>query len=150
MDELNLKLPTESDWDQSYRCLDTQSAYAHLAGKTYDEAVALFRKRGEIYIEDLMVVPVPCFSFYTNACMDYLLSPCTEGDSDGANWFVSIIEQRVGDFHHFDTAFINKVINTLQHIVEQQVWYDACPTIYGDFGDRYASIMEKLRAKKLV
>jgi hypothetical protein len=120
-------IPTEADWRSEPWDLDIPYAYEHFAGKSRSEAVSLFKDNALYYQEDVMFMPTACFPFYAIAYSDYLLSEDSKGDCDGASCFFGLAEVRAAEI---------RSEGVLRHLAARQVWYDADPTIYGDFAKR--------------
>lgn len=53
-----MDIPTEADWRSEVWCLDCESAYKRFAGKTRDEAVAMFADNALLYQEAVMLCPI--------------------------------------------------------------------------------------------
>lgn len=136
-------IPTEADWRSEPWDLDIPYAYKNFAGKSHEQAVALFQENALCYQEDVMFMPRACFLFYIYAYIDYLLSAASQGDADGANCFFSLVKSRANDIRE-NPAAVLMVERVLRHLASRQEWYDADSTIYGDFAERAAAGLKQL------
>lgn len=137
------RVPTEADWRSEPWDLDIPYAYRHFAGKTFEEAVALFRQNAICYQEDVMFMPRACLAYYAGAYVAYLLSEESKGDSDGASCFFGLAEVRADDIRA-DRQLARDFERCLKHLAERQAFYDADVSIYGDFTDRARKALDKL------
>jgi hypothetical protein len=144
VNEITNNIPTEADWRSEPWDLDIPYAYKNFAGKSHEQAVALFQQNALCYQEDVMFMPRACFLFYIHAYIDYLLSDVSRGDADGANCFFSLVESRANDIRG-NAAVHSTVERVLRHLATRQEWYDADPAIYGDFGERAVADLQRLR-----
>ncbi len=137
-------IPTEADWRSEPWDLDIPYAYRNFAGKSYEQAVALFQENALCYQEDVMFMPRACFPFYARAYIDYLLSADSQGDADGANCFFSLVESRAADIR-LDASLLSAVEQLLRHLATRQDWYDADASIYESFAELAEKSLNKLR-----
>jgi len=128
-----MTIPTQADWEGHLDHLDVACAYGNFHGKTLEEAYALFVENALRYQEDIMFMPAPCFYYYVQAYMSYLLSLDSRGDSDGASAFFGIVQCRKDDIRQAP-PFVRERIRTLLHRLSVgQAWYNAPEKIYGNF-----------------
>jgi len=124
--------------------MDTPYASAGCAGRAAEEAVALVVEDGLDYHEDVMFMPEACFPFYSGAYMAYLMSQQSEGDSDGASCFFGLVEIRAAEIAA-RRGLNAAVLRTLEHLAEQQAFYDADIESYGCFAKRAESARRELK-----
>lgn len=136
------QIPTEDDWRSEPWCLDMPHAYKHFFGKSVDEAVMLLMDNSVYYQEDLMFMPRRCLEYYITAYIDYLMSDASEGDSDGAFCFFGLVECRHEEIIGFEAETTTRTKTLLERLARQQSWYDADPTIYGDFAVKAQRMLE--------
>jgi len=138
-----MNIPTETDWGGAKLHGDEGYAFRHFAGKSLSEAQKLFEKDALTYQEDLTWMPMKPFKFYLRAFMDYLDSEESEGDSDGASCFISLISQKLGTESDYLTELWPRIEESLEAIKSKQDWYQADEDIYGDFTRRVAKVYKK-------
>jgi hypothetical protein len=144
---MTASIPTEADWRSEDWGVDVPKAYQHFFGKSHKEAVALFSENSLLYQEDIMFMPAACFRFYVHAYMDYLMSPESNGDSDGANCFFGVVEQRCKDIKAAGEAMTQSVAEVLAGLAANQERFDAPPDVYGDFGLRTARCQQMINSE---
>lgn len=138
------QIPTDTDWHSVHWCIDIPYAYEHFCGKTIPQATALFEDNSLYYQEDLLFMPAPCFLYYIEAYINYLLSDRSKGDCDGASCFFGLIESRYKEVSTVDRETVERIKAVLHRLGSQQSWYDADPDIYGDFGRKAEKLLPKL------
>ena len=116
--------------------LDTSHAYRMFNGKTHEQAVAMFEEASEFYQEGVMWMPLPCFSFYVRAYVQYLNSDMAVGDSDGSNCFFSLVQSRLNEILEFDEQLQTMIFDTVRFLGDNQNRFAADPERYGSFADR--------------
>lgn len=131
-----MNIPSNSDWHSEPLCLDGQSAYEHFSGLDESQAFNLLALNALGHSESLLFMPVLCFRFYIRPYMRYLQSPESEGDSDGANAFLGLVEGRWQDMPPDDPSFKGELAAVLKRLASKQAWYDAEVGIYGSFSER--------------
>ena len=136
------EVPSELDWRPKGETLvmDEACAYRNFAGKSFDEAVALFEQCALAYQEDLVYMPPACFKFYMQAYVSYLDSDAARGDSDGASCFFDVIKLRKKDVQA-DEDLRTLLVQMLNQISKRQTWFDADEGIYGSFAERATSVI---------
>lgn len=140
------RVPTEADWRSEPWDLDIPHAYKHFAGRTFEQAVGLFKEHALYYQEDVMFMPRACFPFYARAYMAYLMSVDSRGDADGASCFFGLAKCRAQDINK-DEALVHAFIDCLEHLAQRQEFYDADVSIYGSFAERARQILHRLRGQ---
>lgn len=138
-------VPSETDWRSEPWDLDMPYAYKHFAGKSFEEAVELFKENALRYQEDVMFMPRACFPYYARAYMAYLMSENSVEDADGASCFFGLADVRADDIKT-DRNLVTEFIVCLDHLAKRQSLYDADIDIYGNFPDR----SERAKSKLLV
>lgn len=138
-----MNIPAETDWGGAKLHGDEGYACRNFLGKSLTEAQKLFVEDALTYQEDLMWMPVKPFQFYLPAYMDYLKSEESEGDSDGASCFISLISHKLGTESKDLTELWPIIENTLEIVKSKQDWYDASEDIYGNFPNRVKKIYKK-------
>ncbi len=126
-------IPSEEDWYSEEWDIDTPGAYERFGKKSLAAAVELFAEHALVYQEDLVFMPVVCFRFYVLAYIEYLMSPRSNEDSDGASCFLKLIEYRHKDLLEGEEKLQRTVGDALLFIGKNQDWYGAPEYIYGDF-----------------
>jgi hypothetical protein len=144
MDE---RIPSEADWRSEPWDLDISCAHKHFAGKTFEEAIELFKENSLRYEEDVMFMPRACFFFYAKAYMCYLMSDASKGDSDGASCFFGLVEVRSKEVSS-NESFAASIVGCLGHLAIRQEWYEAETWIYGCFAMRAQQALEKLLSER--
>lgn len=130
---MEMTIPTKNEWRSEAWDIDTEHAYKMFAGKSRDQAYALFSQNAGFYYEDVMSMPTACFDFYVRPYLDYLLSSDSHGDSDGASCFFALVRQRAADIVTRATPLRQRFSAVLEYLADHQDWYEADPEIYGDF-----------------
>jgi hypothetical protein len=136
-------IPTEAEWRSEPWDMDVSYAYKHFAGKSFEEAVDLFKDNALTYQEDVMFMPRACFPFYVRAYVAYLHSDASKDDADGASCFFGLAEFRTEEIRS-DGSLVSEIVNTLRHLATRQEWYDADVDIYGSFAERAQRTEKKL------
>lgn len=136
-----MDIPTEADWRSEAWCLDCESAYKQFAGKTREEAMAMFADNALLYQEDVMFMPKRCFGFYIIAYADYLTSELSLFEDAGASCFVGIVEIRHEHIRQEQPEVREAIIRTLRAIETNPAWYlDKIAQVL------YAGLAERARA----
>lgn len=133
-----MDIPTEADWRSEVWCLDCESAYKRFAGKTREEAMAMFANNALLYQEDFMFMPKRCFGFYVVAYADYLTSDLSLFEDAGASCFVGVVEIRHADIRRERPEVREAIIRTLRAIETNPAWYvdKLAQKHYADLADR--------------
>lgn len=140
-------IPSEADWNSGPWNIDVPYARKHFAGKSLDEAVALFKDNALVYQEDVMFMPSACFPFYCEAYIAYLMSEDSKGDVDGASCFFDLVKIRAVEVVR-DQELMSAASRTLQHLAERQSWYDDFLSEDGCFAEDAENALQKLYAAK--
>lgn len=139
-----MSIPSHSDWLSEPLCLDGESARERFFGLDESQAFDLFAENALSYSEALLFMPIPCFRYYIRSYMRYLQSPESQADSDGANAFFGVVEERWQDVPPDDTSFKGELAAVLRRLANMQAWYDAETAIYGHFSERRRRCCELL------
>ena len=143
--EFSMQIPTEADWRSQPWGIDMPYAYRHFSGKDMEAAIRLFEEDALTYQEDLMFMPVACFHYYAHAYISYLLSPKSQGNSDGASCFFGLVRFRLEDIRNSDPQLVERVKEVLVRLRDNQKWYKAQWAIYGSFKKKAESLLKKLK-----
>lgn len=135
------RVPREPEWHSVDWNDDTASAHEHFFGKSLDEAERLFAESSLVHQEDLMWMPfIPC-CYYLQAYSRYLVSEKSQGDSDGASCYITLIAWFGDHVSHFPEALRDLTRRTLLRIASSQGFYEADVDIYGSFAERVRTIL---------
>lgn len=138
-----MKIPTTADWGEiDHDDLDADWAYKTFLGKSFDEALAMFQENALYYQEDLQSMPAAVYNFYAPALVKYITSPQAAGDADGASSFLHMLSWMFKTRRNIiskDTESL--LLFAAKQISQNQAYYDADVSIYGDFKDVYAVIL---------
>jgi hypothetical protein len=137
--------PTEEDWDSEPPGIDTPCAIRHFGGKTHSEAIAMFEDNALLYQEDIACMPSACFRFYVRAYAEYILSPKSAGDCDGASCFIGCIEERLSECPEGIAENRELLERALLRVSDGQTYFDAKEEIYGSFRARVDEVLKNLR-----
>jgi hypothetical protein len=128
-------LPSVADINV-YDSLDEQVAVRHLAGKTLDEAEALFRDNALRYQEDLIFMGPVAFRFYVPAYVNYLRSAASSGDPDAVNCFVSLARHR-WEFEPEELKPVRELlVGACRTVLAEWDRFGVDETIYCGWGER--------------
>lgn len=141
-----MQMPGKKDWGDNLLDLDVGQAYRHFSGKDMEAAIQLFVEDALTYQEDIMFMPVACFRYYVHAYISYLLSPKSQGNSDGASCFFGLVRVRMDDIRNSDPDLVERVKEVLVRLRDNQKWYKAPKEIYGSFQSKAESLLKKLTA----
>jgi hypothetical protein len=135
------RIPTEADWAGHEDDLDVQYAYKLLFGKTVDEVVHCFVDNRAIErAGELGFVPRRVFQYYVFAFVCHLESPASAGDSDCASVFLRLLYGRETSDPGSVSEIYPELRSTVDHVAENQAFFDAPLDIYRDFRDLAAEI----------
>ena len=139
-----MEVPSKADWEETWKQLDGPSAFRHFFGKTLTEALKLFQHCALVYQEDLVYMSEKPFKYYVRAYVHYLASERSRGDADAANCFLGLVEIRLRDHPEWLDPSWGQIEPVLRKIAEKQVnFFDAEPSIYGDFSTKVDSLLNK-------
>jgi hypothetical protein len=139
-----MKIPDKGDWEEAWMGLDEASAFQNFYGKTLKEALQLFEDCALIYQEDLVYMPEHAFKYYVRAYIYYLASERSRGDSDAANCFIGLLNERLRDHPNWLSGSWCQIEPVLRKIADhQEDFFDAKRSIYGDFRKKVERVIEK-------
>ena len=127
-------VPSEDDWRSEAWDLDMNWSYQQLFGRTVDEVRNRFTVFCPLSVaEDVFSTPSRVFRYYIWAYLQYLVSPESKGEPDGANAFPRSVahraSQQIEDFREIWPS----VRAVLEHVGRGQQWYAASLDIYPNF-----------------
>jgi hypothetical protein len=138
-----MEVPSKDDWEEARTGLDQAHAFRNFFGKSLEDAHKLFVQCALSYQEDLVYMPEKPFRYYVRAYIHYMQSEKSRGDSDAANCFLGLVETRLRDHPEWLEANWNQIDPILNRIANQQEeFYDASPSIYGDFAKKVSRLIE--------
>ena len=158
---MSINIPTEEDWfnwpENADRPLDLDENYARrrFMGKTFEEALQLFRETNVLCCsEDVSYMPPIPFRYYMLVYNSHVLSHGNgeNGDydnyaSDSASSFLNLIEHKL----EVDAETIAQIMSDLMPTVElvgtNQEKYSADIDIYGDFSAKLRRIKDLWNAQ---
>ena len=130
-------IPTDADWhSEGWHDLESPYAYKNFSGKTFEEAQRLIATNALSRQEDLAWMPDICLRYYIRAYIGYLKSEESREDADAASAFLSLVRLRRDTIRNADRHVLELVAFTLDHLAENQAWYDAEEEIYGIFAEQ--------------
>ena len=133
-----MTIPSKVQWpaggpDEAY-------AFRNFFGKSQEEATLLFKQCAIVFQEDLTYMPEIPFKFYFPSYVSYLLSDDSEGDSDGASCFLSVVRYTLNYSPHWLDELWSDVEKVLTKIEAGQEFYSASEEIYGSFPERVVDL----------
>lgn len=138
-----MKKPILVNWGKiNKEDLDACWAFEQFAGKSLDEAEALFQVNALYYQEALSSMPATAFNFYVKAFVNYITSERACGDADGASSFLHMVVWMLKENRNIianDTQHL--LVRTAEYVANHQWFYEASKDIYGVFPDLYAEIL---------
>jgi hypothetical protein len=128
--------PNAAAWEHAAGDFDAAYARKMFFGKTRREGELMFAENSLSRQEDLLSMPAKCLNFYLHSYMDYLTSASAQDDPDGASCFISLVKSRATEIRSGKPNVMSRVTAILDHLASRQDWYDADPSIYGDFKEQ--------------
>jgi hypothetical protein len=157
-----MNVPTEEDWldwpDTAQRPLDLDEAYARqqFAGKSFEEALQMFRTRDVLMCsEDVSYMPPIPFRYYMLVFKTYVLElgnreiaerDLVDDPSSAASSFLRVIEAKLRSEMNFIAPIMGDLLPVVEFIAMNQQQYFADPDIFGDFRQQFARINTLWRA----
>jgi hypothetical protein len=139
-----MDVPAEAEWGAWWKDLDTKSAHDSFAGRTAEEAVALFRENVLWHTGELREMPSVPFRFYMLAFKQYVLSPLALQDqceaADAASCFINVVESKLREARGDIEPIIELLLPAVAYVADHQRDYGANPETYGDFRALHARI----------
>ena len=139
---MNMEIPKEEDWGNWNDDLDTRYAFKQFGGKSISEAVDLFIENALYYQEDLQWMPIIPFQYYIHAYKEYLLSDKSSDDSDAASCYLRLIKCKLGTDRNCIIDIFDSLLPSINFVADNQAFYDADISIYGNFKDLYSEILD--------
>ena len=147
------EIPTEADWDDwppeppRWIGLDEEYARRQFFGKSFEEAVGMFRNSNVLErSEDLSNMPPVPFRYYLLAYVAHMQAgaPTSVDEclSDAASSFLRLIERKLEVERAWIEPIMEAIMPTAELVAKNQARYDASIEIYGDFLERLAHIKE--------
>ena len=135
------RIPGEPEWAGYEDDLDVRYAYHRYFGKTTDEVMYDFR---DLVIEragELRSAPRAVFQYYVFAWVDLFGSAGESiGQSDCASVFLHLLCEREREDAGSVSEIYDDLRETVDHVANNQSFFDADVEIYGDFRDFAAEI----------
>jgi hypothetical protein len=142
------RVPGKAEWQGYDRDLDATYAHKLLYGREISEVLDLFRGgRGIERASELAFMPRKAFQYYIFAFVEYLRSEAAAGDSDGASPFLRLLIERESRDPGSVTEIYAEIAPTIDFVVASQDFFDADPTIYGDFAELGTKIRDAVRKR---
>ena len=137
-----MSIPNKQDWGKiNKNDLDAKYAYKNFYGISTSQAYKLFIDDALFYQEDLLSMPSIPFNYYAPIFADYIISQNAKEDSDGGSSYLHMIIEMLTSFKHLpSTKTREKLLKNAKLVANQQSYYDADKSIYGDFLDFYKQI----------
>lgn len=151
-----MDIPTEKDrleWpDDAQRGLDLDEAYAReqFAGKSFEDALAMFRERDVLMCsEDISYMPPVPFRYYMIVFKEYVLElgkrDVEERDLVDDPWgaassFLQLIERKLRSEINVIAPIMGDLLPAAEFVAMNQGRYFATTDIYGDFREQFARI----------
>jgi len=151
-----MDIPTEKDWldwpedaPRSYE-LDEADAREQFAGKSFAEALEIFRTQGALMrSEDLSYMPPVPFRYYMLVFKAYVLElgkrEIEERDLLDDPWsaagsFLNLVEMKLRSELNFIAPIMDDLLPAVEFVAMNQQKYFANREIYGDFRDQSTRI----------
>jgi hypothetical protein len=151
-----VKVPSEADWhdwpSHVERSLDLDEEYARktFAGKSFEEALQLFRTNLLSRQEDLYYMPPVPFRYYTLAFKSHVLSDAALEDecdaASAASAFLHLVERKLQSDADSIGPIMSDLIDAVEFVAINQERYSANRDIFGDFLEQLERIRELWRA----
>jgi hypothetical protein len=151
-----LDIPTEKDWldwpEDAQRPYELDEAYAReqFAGKSFEEALEMFRSREVLMCsEDVSYMPPVPFRYYMLVFKVHVLElgkrEIEERDLLDAPWsaagsFLNLVEAKLQSEINFTAPIVDDLLPAVEFIAMNQERYFADRDIYGDFRDQLTRI----------
>jgi hypothetical protein len=143
-----IKPPGRDDWGEiDHNDLDADWAFQQFFGKSFEQAVEMFRSNAPYYQEDLPSMPAKAFNFYAPALVKYITSGDARGDSDGASSFLYLVIEMFETRREIVAPETGRLLaDAAEYVAGRQEFYDAGVDMYGSFPDLHARIQRLHRA----
>lgn len=136
------QVPDHSAWAGYEADLEGRWTHRLLFGKSIDEVRYEFRDSASIERSiELIRAPRAVFQYYVFAFVSIFESPVeSAGESDCASVFLRLLCNRERDDPGSVTEIYSELRPTVEHVANNQAFYDADLDIYGDFRDLAAEL----------
>lgn len=135
------EVPGEAEWAGHDEDLDVRFAYRLYFGQTTDEVMYDFREHVIERALELQLAPRPVFQYYVFAFVDLFASPGESiGQADCASVFLRLLCRREQDDPGSVAALYAELRATVDHVANNQAFFDANIDIYGDFREHAAEL----------
>ena len=151
-----MNIPNEEDWLNwpagADRPLDLDEEFARrrFAGKSFEEALELFKTTNVISCwEDVSSMPPVPFRYYMLVFKAYVLAVVETDKSsapDAARSFLDLVEQKLKTEIDWIAPIMNDLLPAIEFVAMNQEKYEADRDINGDFRDQLARIKSFWRA----
>jgi hypothetical protein len=139
------KIPSKNDWgDLSDR--DVFEAFEYFSDKSNDELQIAFKSNVLQRCSNLRWMPIYPFSYYIFGLKQYIES----NDyglfdlPDAVSCFIELVEEKAVNYQDEMKIMYPKLKGFIEHLVSNQIKYEADVDIYGDFKENAARIARLL------
>ena len=94
MRRTEMPIPSARDINPIPENLDGQYAVRHFLGRTFEEAIELFRERFEVYAGDLIHMGIVAFKYYVPAAIQFANSDAARYDCAIARTLLGVLDHR--------------------------------------------------------
>ena len=134
-------IPGEAEWTGREGDFDVRFAYRLYFGKTTDEVMYEFREHASERALELRLAPRPVFQYYVFAFVDLFASPGESVEqAECAIAFLRLLRDREQSDPGSVKEIYAELRPTVEHVADNQSFYDADRDIYGDFRDLAAPL----------
>ena len=138
------EVPDEVSWYGYDGDRDVRHLHELFYGKSLDAVQEYFgHGRSVERMVELLLVPLPVFQYYVHAFAQFVVSERAEADTDSANCFLSLLEDREGSDPDSVCSVIRSLNDHLNFIANNQAYFNAPIDVWGLFSERVA----RLRAR---
>ena len=141
MNDLPIRIPDEADWAGCETNIEASYAHRLLLGKSLEEVMYLFRDTAIERAIELRCVPRPIFQYYVFVFVQLFASPGESAEqADCASVFLRLLWDRERDDPGSVSQIYADLRDTVDHVANNQAFFDADVDIYGDFRDLAAEL----------
>ncbi len=128
-----MNIPKDSDWGAYEKDLDVKAAYHRFAGKQFDALLDEYHNNPIEMTDELRFMPKVPFQYYIISFKHYVCSELSKNDSDAASCYLRLIEEKLEKQPSYILPIMDKLLDSVKHVANNQNYYDADIDIYGDF-----------------
>lgn len=140
---MNPSIPDQAVWYGYEEDLDVKYMHSLFFGKSIDDVLPYFEGGRAIErCSELLWAPRPVFQYYVHALTRFLLSERAKGESDAASPFLHLLENRETKDPGSVSSIFASLAPCVEHVAENQSFYEADVDIYGDFQAQATRIRE--------